>query len=264
MSDTRPIGVFDSGLGGLCALKELRRILPRENIIYFGDTGRVPYGSKSDETICRYANEDVDFLSSYGVKAILAACGTVSSVALDKIKSGRDTLILGVCDDAVNAALRATKNGIVGVIGTAATVRSRLFEKKLTEKQNVKVISKACPLFVSLVECGFSSSDAITKKACADYLCEIKSSGADTLILGCTHFPIISDAIAEYLPGVTLVNPAREAARSIACALANEKMLSSMGGKTSYFVSDDAAGFSHSAETFLGAGVSVKAERVRI
>lgn len=264
MNDRRPIGIFDSGLGGLSAVKEIRKLLPHEDIVYFGDTGRVPYGSKSPETIIKYAKEDVRFLKSRGVKLIVAACGTVSAVALDEIKKSVDVPLFGVVDDAAAEAAKATKNGIIAVIGTQATIKSRVFERKLNGKCS-KVITRACPLFVSLVECGFTSVDnEVLRGVCKTYLSDIKASGADTLILGCTHFPIISDAISDFLPGVTLINPSEATARSIAKYVNDSGIASCTGSKTEYFVSDDEKSFSSSAGVFLGSSDNVYATAVNI
>ena len=265
MIDDHPIGIFDSGLGGLCAVKELRRLLPKEDIVYFGDTGRVPYGSKSPQTIIQYARQDAAFLKERGVKLILAACGTVSAVALDLIKDDFDLKMFGVVDDAVRAAAKKTKNGSVAVIGTSATIGSGVFEKKLRAVGIKKVISKACPLFVHLVECGFTGrNNEITKGVCRTYLEEIKCVGADTLILGCTHFPIIADIISDFLPGVMLVDPAKEAAASVAEYISSSGIGAANGGKTSYFVSDDGAGFAASAGIFLGSKETITAQTVNI
>lgn len=264
MSDARPIGVFDSGLGGLCAVKALRRLLPDEDIIYFGDTGRVPYGTRSPETIKRYAREDADFLLSKNVKLALAACGTVSSVALDEMKERFPVPLFGVIDGAVDAAVRATKSGVIAVIGTAATVDSGVFERKLKARGAESVISRACPLFVPLVECGFIMRECeVTKNVAAMYLNDILESGADTLILGCTHFPIISEIIADMLPGVTLIDPAKEAAKIVA-DFVTENGIGGRGGKTEYFVSDDADGFASSANIFLGNNEKINATVVKI
>ena len=265
MTDNRPIGVFDSGLGGLGAVKELRRLLPSEDIIYFGDTGRVPYGSKSPETILRYAREDVGFLMRFDVKAVVAACGTVSAVALEKLKPDIPVPSFGVIDSAVRAAAGATKNGKVAVIGTDATIKSGIFEKKLAAAGVQSVISRACPLLVYLVECGFTDrQNSVTRDVCASYLSDVKESGADTLILGCTHFPIIADVIADTLPGVALIDPAKETAGDVARALTDLGLRGNAGGKTSYYVSDDAESFSASAKIFIKSNEKISAVAVKI
>lgn len=261
MSDERPIGIFDSGLGGLCAVRETRALLPNERIVYFGDTGRVPYGSRSRETIIRYAKEDVELLLRFDVKAILAACGTVSTVALDEIKNKFNIPILGVADSAVDAATKATKNGKIAVIGTSATIKSGVLERKIRDIGNYTVVSQACPLFVDLVECGFIGKDNnILRDVCASYLKNIKAFGADTVILGCTHFPIIADVISDYLGDITLVDPSREASRSMARFLRDHDMESDGNGGVEYYVSDDKDGFSRSAKIFLKSDTDISAK----
>lgn len=253
------IGIFDSGLGGLTAYRELRTLMPDGDIIYFGDTGRVPYGSRSHEILTRYAKQDIAFLISKGADRILAACGTVSSVVLDEIKGEFSVPIFGVVDASAEAALAATKNGIIGVIGTGATVSSGAFDKKLTAGGAKKVVSVACPLFVSLVENGYIGRDcAVTKLVARDYLEAIQASGADTLILGCTHFPIIADIIGDLLPNVTLINSGAVAAKAIASTAT-----AGGDGKSEFYVSDNPVNFDAVARIFLG-GETVSAERVDI
>lgn len=255
------IGIFDSGLGGLTAYKALHALLPHEDFVYFGDTGRLPYGSRSREILTRYARQDVNFLISKGVDAILAACGTISSVVLDNIKNEYNIPITGVVDASVEEALGATKNGIVGVIGTGATISSGAFEKKLLAADpSVRVISTACPLFVPLVENGYINQNCtVTKLVAADYLEKIRESGADTLILGCTHFPIISGILADYLPGVTLVSSGSAAARALARQISPRRA----GGISQFYVSDSPVNFDELARVFLG-GETVSAKRVDI
>lgn len=265
MSNESAIGVFDSGLGGLCAVRELVRLLPNENIIYFGDTGRVPYGTKSRDTIRKYTREDASFLLSHGVKAILAACGTVSSNALECIREITDAPVFGVVEDAAKAAYNASETKRIGVIGTQATVNSGIFKSKIEAfDKNAVVLQKACPLFVSLVEYGFTANDDdITRLACERYLSELRGN-IDTLIMGCTHFPIIKEHIAHALPGVTLINPAKEAAKAMAAELSEKGMLSSSRekGTVQYFVSDDPTGFAKSARIFLGESEGLFATKV--
>lgn len=253
--DRRPIGVFDSGLGGLCAVRELSTLLPGEKIIYFGDTGRVPYGTRSAETIKKYAAQDVRFLLSRDVKAILAACGTVSSVALEELKKSVPVALFGVVDDAVSAALKATKNGKIAVIGTEATIASKVLENKI-KAGGASTFGVACPLFVSLVECGFiGENDPCALAACEKYLGAIRVFGADTLILGCTHFPIIAKAIAKVLPGVTLINPSKEAAAALKGEIFRRGLDFFGDGGTEYFVSDEPERFGDVAKIFLGSEV---------
>ena len=243
------IGIFDSGLGGLSALKEAKRLMPTSDIIYFGDTGRVPYGTRSREIIIKYALQDMRFLLSYPVEAVLVACGTVSSTALDTLRAIYDIPILGVVDSAASAAVKATKNKKIGVIATGATILSHSFENKIHSiDSSIEVVSTACPLLVPLVENGYTDpDDPVTQKVLGDYLREIKESGADTLILGCTHFPLISGAIARVLPGVTLINSGAEAAKELS-SLVKKKNES---GEIKYFVSDNPDNFKSLASLFL-------------
>ncbi|MBO4217155.1 MAG: glutamate racemase [Clostridia bacterium] len=260
-----PIGVFDSGLGGLSAVREIRKAAPDEDIIYFGDTARVPYGSRSPETIIKYACDDADFLLGRGVRALVVACGTVSSVALDLLSSRCPVPVIGVVDGAAKAAVGATKNGIIGVIGTTVTVNNGSLEKKTreyasAEGKDIKTVSRACQLFVALVENGFiGRGNAITEMAVRDYLKPIKESGADTLILGCTHFPIIADIISDFLPGVTLINPSEEAVKELYAKTEAYKG----GGTTEYFVSDAPANFDMLAEIFLGKKINASVAEIK-
>ena len=188
-----PIGVFDSGLGGLCALKELHRIMPNTDLIYFGDTGRTPYGTRSPETIMKYAGQDARFLLSRNVSAILIACGTVSTVALNALKISLPVPVCGVVSAASREAAASTKNGKVGVMGTGATISSGVFEHELKLiNGELEVTSVACPLLVPVVEYGFAE-DEIAYLSVKKYLEPIIDSGADTVILGCTHFPILKN-----------------------------------------------------------------------
>lgn len=255
------IGIFDSGLGGLTAYRALRRLLPDADVVYFGDTGRVPYGTRSREIILRYAKQDIAFLRSRGVDVLLAACGTVSSVVLDEISAQTDLPLVGVVDASVKEAVAATKNGVIGVIGTGATISSGAFEKKIrAHLPSAKVVSVPCPLFVSLVENGYIGRDCtVTRLVAEDYLSAVRASGADTLILGCTHFPIIADIIGDLLPGVTLINSGEAAAKAIAKTYSGTRE----GGNSSFFVSDSPANFDEVARIFLG-GETVSAEKIAI
>ena len=203
--DNRPIGVFDSGLGGLTGVKELRKRLPHENIVYFGDTGRVPYGSRSPETILQYARQDIAFLLSQNVKCIMAACGTVSSTYPAAEAALLPVPYLGVVDAAAREAAFSTRNRRIGVIGTAATIRSRSYETLLRKLvPGVEITARPCPLFVPLVEAGYVDHSAedkqeVTRLVIAQYLTEVRDAGVDTLILGCTHYPLIKTMIGEFM-----------------------------------------------------------------
>ncbi|MBQ8696304.1 MAG: glutamate racemase [Clostridia bacterium] len=246
------IGVFDSGLGGLTALKELRELMPNEDVVYFGDTARVPYGPRTPETIVSYAKQDVRFLSEFKPRAILAACGTVSSTAMDALGECFTTPIIGVVDATAQAAAEATKNGKIGIIGTAATIASRSYEKALSKLGDYTLTATPCPLFVPLVENGFTAPDCeITRLTVEHYLREIKAAGCDTLILGCTHYPIIAHHIAKALPGVTLINSGKSSAQAMK-ALCEGIPEGENTASVSYYVSDDKDGFIRQAELFLG------------
>ncbi len=253
--DRNAIGVFDSGLGGLTAVKELNRILPNENIIYFGDTARIPYGTRSRETVLRYAREDAAFLQKHPVKMIIAACGTVSSVLGTNSPVG-EMPFTGVLYPAAEAACAATENGRIGVIGTPATIRSGSYEHALhTLNSAVSVTAMACPLFVHLVEYGYTDrNNRITRLAAEEYLAPIRSAKVDTLILGCTHYPIIRDIIADIMgEGVTLISPGEEAAKFAKRTLEEQDLLtdSTEKGHNVYYVSDSVSMFRDNARHFL-------------
>ena len=253
--DNRPIGVFDSGLGGLCAVKEIIDIMPNENIIYFGDTGRVPYGTKSFETIKKYASQDVKFLRSFDVKLIIAACGTVSSVAYD-ILNNTDIPSIGVVNPACYAALKVTKNKKIGVIGTSATINSNSYVSCIKSiDDSVEVFGLACPVFVSLVENGWiNKDDNIALEVAKRYLLTFAENDFDTLILGCTHFPLLEDIINHVLKNkITLINTGKEAAKEAKNILTENNILNSSTNEShkEYFVSDCEQNFSSIANLFL-------------
>ena len=261
--DNRPIGVFDSGLGGLTGVRELRKRLPNENIVYFGDTGRVPYGSRSPETILQYARQDIAFLLSKDVKCIMAACGTVSSIYPAAEAAKLPVPYLGVVDAAAREAAFVTRNRRIGVIGTAATIRSGAYEKYLHKKDGtLDLFTQACPLFVPLVENGrVHRGDVVIETVVKEYLTPLKDAGVDTLILGCTHYPLLEEVIGDFMgPDVTLIDSGAEAAN-----LASTQFDPNEGtGTTQYFVSDDPQGFDQLAELFLQEKVDVGAELVDI
>lgn len=255
MSDLA-IGVFDSGVGGLTAVKELNNILPNENIIYFGDTARIPYGSRSKETILKYANEDIKFLRQHGIKMIIAACGTVSSVINTKALV-EDIPFTGVLLPAVQAACGATLNGKIGVIGTQATIKSGSYGRAIkTIRPNSFVVGKACPLFVPLVENGYTDKDnKIARMVVEEYLEPIKNEGVDTLILGCTHYPLLKEIIADIVgEGVTLISAGEEAAKFANLCLLEQNLLNTSDniGKNTFYVSDSVEMFEENAKQFLG------------
>lgn len=220
MSDSRPIGVFDSGIGGLTVVKALRDLLPNEKIFYVGDTARVPYGPKSPETVRRYALELAEMLMRKKAKALVVACNTVSSVALPLLMKNFPVPVIGVIEPGARAALVATRNRHIGVIGTRATIRSGAYDKALrATNNNVRVSSRACPLLVPLIEEGLLEDD-VTDRVIARYLQPLLSDGIDTLVLGCTHYPLLSPAISRALGDrIKLVDSA------INCALAVKQLL---------------------------------------
>ncbi len=261
------IGVFDSGLGGLTAVKELIKILPGEDIVYFGDTSRVPYGTRSRETIISYAKQDLNFLSTFNLKAALVACGTISAVALDTLKDGYSFDIIGVIESAVNSALLATNNKKIGIIGTSATIKSGAYEKMLKSScPDVETISVACPLFVPLVENGhIKEGDPITRLAVEHYIKQIVEFGADTIILGCTHYPLIARTIGDYVgENVILINPGKEAAKTLKQNLTANKLLSDNGGKRSYYVSDSIENFESLGGLFMEQSISGEVHKIDI
>ena len=254
--DNRPIGVFDSGLGGLTAMQKLMEELPDEDIIYLGDTGRVPYGGRSKETIIKYARQDIAFLKSFDIKAMVIACGTVSTTALGEIKDDYNLPIIGVVAPAVLKAVEATRNKKIGLIGTVASIKSGAYNRLILEKMpEAEIFSAACPLLVPLVENGrINRGDIMIETAVREYLEPIKAQGVDTLILGCTHYPLIGEVISDYMgEGVTLISPGAETASYVA-KLLKERGLSAKCGhnnKYSYFVTDSVDEFSKAASLFL-------------
>ncbi|MFR1509642.1 MAG: glutamate racemase [Acutalibacteraceae bacterium] len=266
--NNKPIGVFDSGLGGLTAVKELLKVLPYENIIYFGDTGRVPYGDKSRKTILKYALQDIEFLKSLDVKMILAACGTVSSI-LEESNVNIEIPFTGVIAPTATAAASATRNNKIGIIGTTATIKSGSYKRELLKiNPNLQIFEQDCPLFVPLVENGFIEKDNKATLIIAEkYLAGLRNKKIDTLILGCTHYPIISDIISKVIgPEVKLIDSGREAAIFAANALSFSENLTERknSGSCVFFVSDTVNSFSKNAGLFLQQNVSQKVKMVDI
>tara|TARA_Y100000310_G_C20510718_1_gene728700 strand:- start:134 stop:988 length:855 start_codon:yes stop_codon:yes gene_type:complete len=214
--DNRPIGIFDSGIGGLTVVKELMRQLPQESIVYFGDTARLPYGSKSIEVIQRFSVEILNFLLAQDVKAIVIACNTASAAALDLLKSLSPVPVYGVIKAGVNATLKKTQNKRVGVIGTKTTIQTSTHKKIFySQDPEIQVFSQSCPLFVPLIEEGWINSP-ITDQVIEKYLSPLKAKKIDTLILGCTHYPLLKERIGCFFSSkVTIVNPAAELIKEI-------------------------------------------------
>lgn len=258
--DNRAIGVFDSGVGGLTAVRRLREIMPHEHIIYFGDTGRLPYGTRSAQTIVKYTRQDVAFLRQFDLKAIVVACGTVSSVALPIVAPTVPLPMIGVVEPACAAALAATKNGKIGVIATSGTIRSQSYERILHQSNpDLQIFPQACPLFVSLVENGrVHVGDVVIETVVAEYLAPLKQAGIDTLILGCTHYPLLMAVIAQYLPDVTLIDTGATAAEHTAATIAPSNP--TQQGSATYYVSDDPALFNQLAPLFLAHALEEQAQ----
>lgn len=266
--NSAPIGVFDSGLGGLTTVRELRRLLPGEDIVYFGDTGRVPYGTRGVDTIVEYAKQDIAFLLSQKVKYIIAACGTVSSTLPTDVTDRLPVPYLGVVPSAARAAAAATRTGRIGVIGTPATIQSRSYEKMLRALvPDAQITATPCPLFVPLVENGYFDRDnQVTRLVAQDYLKDVQAAGVDTLILGCTHYPLIAPILGDLMgPDVTLIDPGREAARTARSWLAEQGLLrSGEEGTARYFVSDSTDSFRQLAGWFLGEYAGGEVSRIRV
>lgn len=266
--DNRPIGVFDSGLGGLTVVRELLKRLPHEDIVYFGDTGRVPYGSRSPEIVKRYAMQDCELLLQQDVKYIIAACGTVSSVA-DEVLGALPVPAMGVVEPTVEAALGTTKTGRIGVIGTAVTVRSASFENAIKKaRPDARVFAQACPILVTLVESGWiEESNPATEAVVRRYLEPLMEQNIDTLILGCTHFPLLAPILSRILgEGVTLINSGAATAAKCASLLRQHDRLSASTdtGDCHFFVSDQPYNFTRVAEMFLGRAVREDVRQVNM
>ncbi|MEE9429473.1 MAG: glutamate racemase [Melioribacteraceae bacterium] len=255
MNKTNPIGIFDSGVGGLTVVKSIESFLPNENIIYFGDTARVPYGSKSNSTVIEYALQDAKFLEKKNVKLIIVACNTASSIALNTLQEHFNIPIIGMIDPGAKSAIEKTTTGKIGVIGTETTISNKAYSKALLNLDSkVKVIEKACPLFVPLAEEGWIKHPA-TKLIAIEYLAELKKEKIDTLILGCTHYPILRKIIQDEIgKDVTLIDSGAVASIEV------ENYLEGIGlrntynnlGQHKFYVSDTPTKFKQVANLFLG------------
>ncbi len=252
--DKRPIGIFDSGVGGLTVFKQVIKALPNEDTIYFGDTARVPYGSKSKETVTEFSRQIMRFLIKNDVKAVIIACNTVSSNCFEALRAEFDLPITEVVGPGVESCLAATKNGRVGVISTQATINSGAYENGIKAKDSsIKVFQKACPLFVSLAEEGFTEND-IARLMVKTYLQELKEKNIDTLILGCTHYPMLKKTIGEFMGDeVHIVDPAMETARSMKSCLERLSMTGEeKEGSHIFYCSDNCKQFNAICKKNLG------------
>lgn len=248
-----PIGVFDSGVGGLTVVKEIMNQIPGESIVYFGDTARVPYGSKSKSTILGYTRQIVKFLRMQNVKAIVIACNTASAFALEEVSKEIDIPMIGVIKPGAQMAARTTKNGNIGVIGTEGTIQSEIYNEYLNgTNEQLRVFGKACPLFVPLVEEGWTN-DPITDEVVERYINELIPCNIDTLVLGCTHYPLLREPIQKVVGDkVVLVNPALETAKSLKELLKEKNLLNQEGNpRHNFYVSDGAEKFRRFANSIL-------------
>ena len=267
--DNRPIGVFDSGLGGLTAMRRLVEAMPNEDIIYLGDTGRVPYGGRSRDTIIRYARQDIEFLLGYDIKAIVVACGTVSTVALDTVSTEYDTPIFGVVEPTAWKAAQLSSNGRIGIIGTVNSVDSGAYDRAIHHfRPDCRTFSKACPLFVPLVENGrVNRGDKVIELVVEEYLAGLKAEGVDTLILGCTHYPLLSDVIRDFMgPDVNLVSPGEETAEYLIKKLRQQDALAEprRRGRHKYYATDNTEGFGRLASLFMASDISGEIARAEL
>jgi len=265
MNKDSAIGVFDSGIGGLTVLQKIIELLPKENTIYLGDTARAPYGTKSVETVLRYSFENSEFLVEKGVKLLVVACNTSTAIALDRLRSSLEVPVIGVIEPGATKALDVTKNKKIGVIGTEATIQSGAYTKALRAKDlKVEVYSRACPLFVPLVEEGWTDN-AVVEMTVKVYLGSLKQSGIDTLILGCTHYPLLKKAVRKFLGHtVCLVDSAEEIAKEVGSVLKKDSLARKNGGGShSFFVTDAPDRFVKVGQRFLGEKVesAVRIER---
>lgn len=254
-----PIGVFDSGLGGLTALGRLQKELPCEDLVYFGDTARVPYGGRDKETLLAFARGNIALLQSYGVKAILVACGTVSSVLLEEIKEDYAIPMVGVIESAATAAAQATVGGRIGIWGTAATIKAGAYAKRLEALGYFDTVSVPCPELVPLIEGGKTDpADPEVRAALEKYLAPVLAAKCDTLILGCTHYPLLANAIRAVAgEELTLINSGGESIVTLRTALEQRDLLREEGvGETRYLVSGSVADFERQGGTFLGKDLS--------
>lgn len=250
-----PVGVFDSGIGGLTVLKEIFRVLPNEGTLYLGDTARVPYGIRSAETVIRYAFENTGFLTSRGIKLLVIACNTASAVSLDKVRESLSIPVIGVIEPGAKAAAKATRNRRIGVIGTEATIGSNAYAEAISAfDPDINVTAVPCPLFVPLVEEGFTD-DKIASMVAHQYLDGLKSSGIDTLVLGCTHYPLLKGVISEVMgKDIALIDSATETVRELKAILAGTGMENGLSDNIlkRYYVTDSPERFVRVGERFLG------------
>lgn len=264
--DNRPIGIFDSGLGGLTVLKEIMELMPTESIVYFGDSGRAPYGTKSKETVIKFALQDVRFLINQDIKMVVIACNTASAYSFDEIKKNFDIPVVEVIKPGAAAAVKDTKIKKVGVIGTSATITSSVYDRAINEiDSNINIYSKACPLFVSLAEEGWWEND-ISRRIAEEYLNSLKNEDIDTLVLGCTHYPLLSNTIADVMGrDIKLVNSALEVAKVVKQVIEERNIMrdKKIAPVYRYYTSDSVAKFESLGSAFLNRPIH-SAEKIDI
>jgi glutamate racemase len=255
MPNSKPIGVFDSGVGGLSVLKQLLNKMPNENYIYLGDTARVPYGNKSNSKVIEYSQQAVDFFLEEEVKMIVIACNTASAIAVENIKrQAKGIPIVEMIRPASLASVESTKNYRIGIIGTRATINSKAYNTeilKYDKYSNLKIYSKACPLFVPLVEEAMFDSEA-TKLIVSGYLGYLKEEDVDTVVLGCTHYPFLKEQIKEVLPSVKLIDTGEEATKLVYNLLKDSNSLNNDNGSISFYLTDTPYMFTDIANKLLG------------
>lgn len=267
MSDRRYIGVFDSGMGGLTVAKSIIETMPHENIIYFGDTAHVPYGTKTVRQITEYALNDVRFLNQFDLKAVVIACNTADSVARKTLQERFDLPIFGVIEPAARRAVKYTKNGRIGIMATTATVRSNAYPATIARySEDVTVVQKACPLLVPFVENGRTDKDdPLVQMILKEYLQPLIEANVDTIVLGCTHYPLLYDAIDSLTENITIISSSDAAASSLKRGLKELGLTNEDGtGYQKYYVSDDAENFQENARTFLGENMTAEAELAEV
>lgn len=263
MTDVRPIGVFDSGIGGLTVLREIWEAVPDESTIYFGDNSRSPYGTKSKSTIIRYSLQNMKFLESKDVKMIVIACNTASAYAYEELKKRANVPVVEVVTPGADVACRATKNGRIGIIATKGTISTGVYKKAVEDRakelsmENIEIFEQACPLFVSLAEEGWWDKE-VTRLTAEEYLKPLKEAGVDTLVMACTHYPLLSKVIQEVMgDGVTLVNTGEATAKVVKELLSSEGTTSegNQSPVREFYTSDEPELFEQVATPFLGEGL---------
>lgn len=264
MTDNRPIGVFDSGIGGLTVLREIWKAAPKESTIYFGDNSRAPYGTKSRSTVIRYSLQNLNFLENRDVKMIVIACNTASAYAYEELKARAKVPVVEVVTPGANVACRATKNGKIGIIATKGTISTGVYKQAVEKRaeelgmKDIEIFQQACPLFVSLAEEGWWDTE-VTRLTAEEYLKSLKEAGVDTLVMACTHYPLLSRVIGEVMgKGVTLVNTGEATAEVVKNLLESEAIASDDGNNNpvrEFYTSDEPELFEKVAAPFLGEGL---------